>query len=339
MERASVVFKDLNEIRTQPAGFVKRLEVFKTALSRFKNASTTEMIKDIDNFNKQLTNMSETHQLVLNKGLTNAAELQLDEYERRKKFSAIFDEKDLEKRISQFVSGYSNIFQAADEGADTGSDVINKILLNKFDKEKKNRKNILDPTIKFVGIACRVVNKENVTVIVLADNCIDKKNLKRPKNENEDLSDLKRAFDWFDVNKVGIIKPSEMMAAMRQLGYDLKNPSMFQICLELDTDEHKDGFDFDTFADHILFRLDDVYTDDGLRRVFNIFIDDPNQDTITLQTLKKVCRELGENYSVDQLKEMLEKASVNSNELTFEEFSEFMKNKFPVEDKPAYLDV
>lgn len=341
-QRNAQVFKDLNEIRTEPSSFTKRLEVFKTALSRFKGTSTNDMIKDIDNFNKQLLQMKGTSELTFHKGLQKAAEIQLDEYEEKKKFTTEFILNDLEKRANKFVNGYLQIFQLADEGADTGADVLNKMLLNKLDKEKRNRRNILDPNMNYAGVATRLINKQHVTVIVMADKVVDRKNkkLKRPRNDNDDLSELKQAFDWFDVNKVGIINPAEIAAAMKSLGYDTKNTTMFDLIKELDNEDIQQdgGIDFETFADHIMFRLDDVYTDEGLSRVFNMFIDDPNQQTITLHTLKRICRELGETFSADQLKDMLERASVGSTELTFDEFKAFMATKYPIQDKPKYLD-
>ena len=51
-----------------------------------------------------------------------------------------------------------------------------------------------------------------------------------------------------------------------------------------------------------------------------MFIDDPNADTITLSSLKKISKDLGENISDEELKDMLERASKNGVELKFEEF-------------------
>ena len=48
-----------------------------------------------------------------------------------------------------------------------------------------------------------------------------------------------------------------------------------------------------------------------------MFIGDPNADTITLNSLKKKSKELGENMNDEELKIMLERASKNGVELTF----------------------
>ena len=83
-------------------------------------------------------------------------------------------------------------------------------------------------------------------------------------------------------------------------------------------DEERNGeICFDVFLDAINNKLDDKESKEGIRRIFDLFIDDPNADTITLSSLKKISKELGENMSDEELKIMLERASKNGVELTF----------------------
>ena len=71
------------------------------------------------------------------------------------------------------------------------------------------------------------------------------------------------------------------------------------------------GISFDVFLDAINNKLDDKESKEGIRRIFDLFIGDPNADTITLSSLKKISKELGENMSDEELKIMLERASKN----------------------------
>ena len=87
------------------------------------------------------------------------------------------------------------------------------------------------------------------------------------------------------------------------------------------------GINFDDFVDAINDKLGDKESKEGIRRIFDLFIDDPNADTITLSSLKKISKELGENMSDEELKDMLERASKNGVELTFEEFYDIMTKK------------
>ena len=94
--------------------------------------------------------------------------------------------------------------------------------------------------------------------------------------------------------------------------------------------ERNGGITFDDFVDAINDKLGDKESKEGIRRIFDLFIDDPNADTITLSSLKKISKELGENMSDEELKDMLERASKNGVELTFEEFYDIMtKKSFP----------
>ena len=148
----------------------------------------------------------------------------------------------------------------------------------------------------------------------------------------DEVEEIRQAFELFDTNGTGMIDPKELKAAMQSLGFDTKNPTIFQLIADLDTaeSEKNGGIDFDTFINAINEKLGDKESKEGIQRIFELFIDDPNESTITLNSLKKIARELGENMSNDELKDMLERASQNGTELTFEEFYEIMTKKtFP----------
>ena len=158
------------------------------------------------------------------------------------------------------------------------------------------------------------------------------KKVERPGLSTEEVDEIKQAFDLFDTNGTGKIDPKELKAAMQSLGFDSKNPTIFQLIADLDTPEaaKNGGIDFDNFVEAINDKLGDKESKEGIRRIFDLFIDDPNSDTITLNYLKKIERELGENMTAEELKDMLERASSNGTELTFDEFYEIMtKKSFP----------
>ncbi len=158
------------------------------------------------------------------------------------------------------------------------------------------------------------------------------KKVERPGLSNEEVDEIRQAFDLFDTNGSGKIDPRELKAAMQSLGFDSKNPTIFQLIAELDTPEaaKQGGIDFDAFVEAINNKLGDKETKEGIRRIFDLFIDDANSDTITLAALRRIARELGENMTNEELKDMLERASSNGTELTFEEFYDIMtKKSFP----------
>ena len=114
-----------------------------------------------------------------------------------------------------------------------------------------------------------------------------------------------------DTSGTGKIDPKEHKAAMLSLGFDSKNPTIYQFIADLDTPEveRNVGISFDDFVDAINGKLGDKESKEGIKRIFDLFIDDPNADIITLSSLKKISKELGENISDEELNDMLEKAS------------------------------
>jgi Ca2+-binding EF-hand superfamily protein len=142
-----------------------------------------------------------------------------------------------------------------------------------------------------------------------------------------DLSKLKQDFDLFDVNHEEEISPKDTVEAMKSLGYDKKNPELYRIMKELDTPDNE-TIDFPLFANHIINSITDKYSEDGIRTIFNLFVDDPREDTVSIINLKKIIEELGEEPSQREIDRLLEiKGSVNA-KLTFDEFLDFMRKVY-----------
>ena len=66
-------------------------------------------------------------------------------------------------------------------------------------------------------------------------------------------------------------------------------------------------------------RIPERETTEDLRRVFNLFLDDPNATTTSLQSIKKVTEKLRENIDKLELGVMLNKASKAEDKLIFED--------------------
>ena len=83
------------------------------------------------------------------------------------------------------------------------------------------------------------------------------KKVERPGLSTEEVDEIKQAFDLFDTNGTGKIDPKELKAAMQSLGFDSKNPTIFQLIADLDTPEaaKNGGIDFDNFVEAINNKL------------------------------------------------------------------------------------
>ena len=159
-----------------------------------------------------------------------------------------------------------------------------------------------------------------------------KSKIVRPGLSNEEIKELRQAFELFDSSGEGKLNPKELISSMKSLHFDSKNPTIFSLIADLDTIEakKKGGITFDEYVISINSKLHDKESKEGIRRIFDLFIDNPNNDTITMSALKKVALELGENMTDDDLKDMLERTSTSGNEITFDEFYDIMtKKSFP----------
>ena len=113
---------------------------------------------------------------------------------------------------------------------------------------------------------------------------------------------------------------------MQNIGYDDKNPTVYQIVSELDTpfNSKNGGATFSDFCQTVNNRLPEKETKEELRKVFNLFLDDPNSETTTIESIKRVADELGEHFEEAELNAMLLKASKSGPNLTFDDFYAIM---------------
>merc|ERR1719469_703400 len=134
--------------------------------------------------------------------------------------------------------------------------------------------------------------------------------ISRPSLNEEEIDEIREAFNLFDTDGSGTINPRELRAAMQSLGFETKNPTIFQMIADLDQDGDS-AINFDEFLDAITAKLGDKETRGGIDKIFDLF-DDDRTGRISLKNLKRVARELGETMSEEELSEMIERADSDS---------------------------
>ena len=74
------------------------------------------------------------------------------------------------------------------------------------------------------------------------------KKFERPGLTEDEIEEIKEAFDLFDTDGSGTIDPKELRAAMQSLGFEAKNQTIFQMISDLD--KNKSGsIDFEEFLE------------------------------------------------------------------------------------------
>ena len=141
---------------------------------------------------------------------------------------------------------------------------------------------------------------------------------------DEQRQEIREAFDLFDSNGSGKIDAKELKVAMRALGFEPKKDEIKKMISEIDK-EGSGKIDFADFLNLMTAKMSEKDSRAEIMKAFRLF-DDDDTGTITFANLKRVAKELGENMTDDELREMIEEASKSkSGEITEEEFFRIMK--------------
>ena len=159
-------------------------------------------------------------------------------------------------------------------------------------------------------------------------NEFDAKKYEKNGLTEDEVMEIKEAFDLFDTDKSGEIDTNELKQALKNLGIDAKNQTLANMMADLDKD-NSGQIDFGEFIDMMTAKMSDRDTREDLEKVFRLFLgDDDKADKIQLKHLKRVARELNENMSEEELQEMITRADLNKDQgVDFEEFYTIMTKK------------
>ena len=141
----------------------------------------------------------------------------------------------------------------------------------------------------------------------------------------ENIEKIKNAFELLDSKGEGKFYPKEFKLNMENYGLNEKEPFIYSIINELDTEEaQKNGVTFEELLKMIDDRLGNKNTKEGIKKIFELFLDKKEDNTITLLALKKAGNKYGYRLTNEQYKLLVEKASQNGNEITFDDFYKIM---------------
>lgn len=312
------IISEINSFRENPRSIQHQIEVLQKGISRLR--ANDPFLKEIDDFIHSINSIPKMAPLVINKTLSQIAREEVKKYIRNESSYNPYLTGAQMKGI--VPSGFleQNAALIADSGADEAETVVPKLLLNKTDKEKKGRKILCTPEYTQIGIASRESEGENYYIIILANE--DCKEEGEPQLPVGDLTELKQAFDLYDHDGTQKIRIKECLEGMKSVDFDKTNPILYDIIRDLEGEE---WCSWPKFASHVYNCITDRNTDEGLRTLFDLFIDDPNKDTITFDTFKRICNEVGENMSDEEMKNILEITTQSGNDINFEDFCQYMK--------------
>ena len=130
----------------------------------------------------------------------------------------------------------------------------------------------------------------------------------------EEIEEIKFAFNKYDVNKTGKIIPKTFLKEMASMGLT-------------EEVEKNGGVSIDEILNTINTKLGNTETEEGIKHIFDLFKENPEDNTLSLDTLKGMANSFGINISDEEIKNMLERASASGDSLTFDEFCKVMIKK------------
>merc|ERR1711915_594484 len=139
----------------------------------------------------------------------------------------------------------------------------------------------------------------------------------RPGLGEEQVLEIKDAFDLFDKDRSGEITVGEMLEAMRSLGYDTEHGEAAEHVKNLDKDG-SGALEFNEFYELLTARFSENTTKDELQRVFSLFDTDKTGE-ISLANIRAIADIVGDI--------VLKNDMDNDGKLTFDDFYNVLTKK------------
>ncbi|CAF1056883.1 unnamed protein product [Didymodactylos carnosus] len=142
---------------------------------------------------------------------------------------------------------------------------------------------------------------------------------RRRELSEEEVEEIKEAFELFDNDKDNELDYHEFKVGLRALGFDVHKAEAQKLLRDYDRlGKNKINYqDFHEVAADMMLQRD---SREEILKAFKLF-DDDDTGKISLKKLRRVARELGDNVNEDELKAMIDEFDLDGDgEINFDEF-------------------
>jgi len=144
--------------------------------------------------------------------------------------------------------------------------------------------------------------------------------------DDEQIEELREAFNLFDTEHSGNIDARELKAALRALGFEVKKEDVRRMLSDVGKDP-SEPINFNDFQEMMRGRMPDKNSREEINKVFALF-DEEEKGKISFRNLKRISQELGESLTDAELQEMIEEADRDGDGLINpEEFYRVMRKR------------
>lgn len=317
------LYEKVNCFRTTPETFSHKFDIVSKALSRTKKNSVESLeLQEIRKFISENKNLN-LEPFSLSYGLCKTAEAIIRTVIQTGNQYYSITKDSISKIASTYLTNHVGLFYICDHG-DLEHFIV-RMLISTYDPDRTYKKAIFSKDLKYIGFASREYQEEELNIVLLAEDIEE-------KHVSDEETELKEIFDILDQNGNELIDPFAIKEAMLALQFDIKNFKFVEMFEKFENivKKQKDykGIDFQTFKEIITSYYVNVDSNkrskSDYRKIFEIFVDDSESNTISINNLKRISLHLDENLNSDELKKFMKWISSNGSELNFEEFYKIM---------------
>jgi len=143
--------------------------------------------------------------------------------------------------------------------------------------------------------------------------------LQDAKMSEEQIAELKQAFNEFDVDGGGTINTRELGYAMRAMGMNPTEAELLDLINEYDTDG-SGMIEFPEFCNMMADKMNQVNDGDMIRMAFRV-LDRNGTGTISSKAFKHLMTHIGDKLTTEEVEEMINEADKDGDGvLNYEEF-------------------
>jgi calmodulin len=148
------------------------------------------------------------------------------------------------------------------------------------------------------------------------------------KNFPEDiLVQISCAFNLFDTDKDGFLKPKDFLKVLDQVGIKLNEANMKEMMNSLSSNENGNNISIKDFVAFVNSRMKNVESEEEILEMFKIF-DKKGSGKVSIGDIRSVLEDIDEPVSQQELEDLMITWDKNKDGyLDFAEFKEMMESK------------
>jgi uncharacterized protein YkwD len=205
---ATEIFNEINQLRTDPQGFSKRMQEIKqffranNAIHRPKAVPviTHEGIKVLNEAIEELENLQPLDPLHWSEGLARAAQLHANDTGTKGIIGHVgSDDSNVIERGSKFGKYTETIAEAVEYGSVSAFEVVSSLLMDDGLYHRPHRKALINPNFKKVGVGAGLHSiYKTMAVVVFAEGFEDFDELENVAEPQGYITDVPEADEWVE---------------------------------------------------------------------------------------------------------------------------------------------